>query len=329
MLLLTALALSFVGCGQAQTLTSSYPSYDSDFLIGTETANAGTTYTQEKKIAVSEDINSVDPAAVSYPVSDAGGVFNLTTREVSFRQNIFQKVYPASTTKILTALLILEHCDLKDEVTISREAVSIGADSSSCKLAEGDVLTVEQLLNGLILVSGNDAANALAEHCSGSVADFVELMNETAASLGATNSHFVNPHGLPDEDHYTTVYDMYLIFQEALKRDDFRELIAASAYDAVYRDASGGQVTKTWNSTNKYKNGEQEAPEGFTVIGGKTGTTNAAGHCLVLVSQNAMGEEIISIVYRGESTSDLYAQMNALLTNYGQSVTSNSNKSTN
>ena len=210
------------------------------------------------------------------------GVFDLTTKEVLYSQNLFGKLYPASTTKILTAYIIIRNCDLDDKVTVSADAIANMADSSKCGLAAGDVLTVRDLLYGLLLVSGNDAANVLAEYYSGSIDKFAEEMNREAKALGATQSHFVNANGLPDEDHYTTVYDMYLIFQEAIQTQDFIDIIHTKSYDAAYQNASGNTVTQTWESTNRYLNGQTTEPEDITVIGGKTGTTNATGYvCFV------------------------------------------------
>lgn len=116
-----------------------------------------------------------------------------------YSQNLFEKLYPASTTKILTAYIILKNCDLNATVTVSHDAANPGHSSSVCGLKEGDIITVQDLLYGLLLESGNDAAIALAEYCSGSVEEFAKLMNSTAKSFGATNSNFVNPSGLPDE----------------------------------------------------------------------------------------------------------------------------------
>lgn len=181
-------------------------------------------------------------------------------------------------------------------VTISSDAVANMAGSSVCGINTGDQISVKNLLYGLMLVSGNDAANALAEYYSGSVEEFARVMNEEALALGATNSHFVNANGLPDDEHYTTVYDMYLIFQEAVKSQAFVDIIKTKSIDVTYQDANGNDVNKTWNNTNHYLTGETEAPEGITVIGGKTGTTNAAGYCLVLYSNNKK-EKILSVLY--------------------------------
>ena len=253
---------------------------------------------------------------VSSSLAGGAGVFNLDTKEVTYSQNLFGKLYPASTTKILTAYIIIKHCDLEEKVTVSADAVANMAGSSVCGINAGDQISVKDLLYGLMLVSGNDAANALAEYYSGSIEKFAKVMNEEALALGATNSHFANANGLPDDDHYTTVYDMYLIFQEAIKSQAFVDIISTKSIDVTYQDANGNDVAKTWNNTNHYLTGETEAPDGITVIGGKTGTTNAAGYCLVLYSTNKKGEDIISIVFKGDARSNMYVLMNQILSTF-------------
>lgn len=303
-------ALIMTACGnvQQEAIENSYPLYDS----------GGTSASRQlfaKNLCVTDNLDyGIDQ--VDSDLAEGAGVFNLDTKEVLYSQNLFGKLYPASTTKILTAYIIIHNCNLDDTVTVSEEAVANLSDSSKCGVAAGDVLTVRDLLYGLLLVSGNDAANVLAEYYSGSTEAFAEEMNKSALALGATNSHFVNAHGLPDENHYTTVYDMYLIFQEAIQLQDFTDIIKADSYDASYVDGSGNSVTKTWTNTNRYVSGDTEAPEDITVIGGKTGTTNAAGYCLVLYSENKKGEDIISIVFKADGRSDLYSLMNQILTTF-------------
>ncbi len=169
----------------------------------------------------------------------------------------------------------------------------------------------------MLLRSGNDAAIVIAEHISGSVEAFAELMNREAAMLGATQSHFVNPNGLPDPEHYTSVYDLYLMLAAAVKYETFVDAIHMDAYTASYRDAAGAAVQKTWENTNLYINGQAEAPDGIEIIGGKTGTTNDAGYCLALYSRKASGEELISIVLKADVRANLYLLMNEMLEKAG------------
>ena len=164
-----------------------------------------------------------------------------------------------------------------------------------------------------MLPSGNDAGAAIAVHMAGSIEKFADMMNEEARSLGATGTHFVNPHGLNDPEHYTTAYDLYLIFNEALKQPYFRQVIGTTAYTAQYTDADGNPVTQTWKGGNWYMTGERETPEGLTVLGGKTGTTNAAGYCLIMAVQDEAQKEYVSVVMKAGSRPDLYANMTQII----------------
>ncbi len=256
----------------------------------------------------SADANGLDASA-----AEAAGVFHLEEGTITYSKNIYEKLYPASTTKILTAYIALKHADLSDTVTVSEQAADQAEDSSVCGLHAGDQLTMEELLYGLLLESGNDAADAIAEHISGSLESFASLMNEEAASLGATHSHFSNPHGLHEEDHYTCVYDLYLLLNAAFQYDEFETITHTAKHTASYRNASGALVTQEWETTDKFLTGEAEVPEGITVLGGKTGTTNAAGYCLALYSKNAANERLISIVMKADSGEHLYALMTELL----------------
>ena len=179
------------------------------------------------------------PSAVSIE-ADGGILMEAQTGTVLFAKNEDQPYYPASITKILTALIVLEHCSLDEEVTFSHDDVyNVEAGSSTAGIDEGDVLTVRDCLYALMLASANESANALACHVSGSREAFAELMNQTAESLGCTGSHFANPSGLNDENHYTTAHDMALITRAAIQnpdlfRDRWRTQLQASAYQAQF-----------------------------------------------------------------------------------------------
>lgn len=243
----------------------------------------------------------------------AAGVFHLADGDITYSQNIYKKLYPASTTKILTAYLALKYGTLTDVVTVSEKAAGQPADSSVCGLQAGDQLTLEELLYGLLLKSGNDAAEAIAEHISGNTEEFAALMNKESALLGATHSHFVNAHGLHDKQHYTCVYDLYLLFQSALKYDLFKKIIHTPKYSVTYKNTGGSKVTQEWESTDLFLTGEVKPPKGISVIGGKTGTTLKAGYCLALYSENAKKEPVITIVMKADSRENLYHYMENLL----------------
>lgn len=319
-----AASIMLTGCGNEKNITNAYQPYQADFYQNSSSAStvsSGDYYT--KDICVTTD-NNLGNDQVSHSLAESAGVFNLKTHEVTYSQNIFEKLYPASTTKILTAYIIISNCNLDDTTTVSKAAVTQTSGSSVCGLKAGDVITIKDLLYGLLLDSGNDAAAALAEYYSGSVKKFAKVMNQTAKKIGATKSHFVNPHGLPDEDHYTTVYDMYLIFANALKLETFEKIISSDTYTAKFNhggqdeNSVGESTEQTWKNTNQYLTGEHKVPENFKIVGGKTGTTNAAGYCLVLYSHNSKQEPIISIVFKGTNRSGMYDLMDEILTKFGQ-----------
>ena len=240
-------------------------------------------------------------------------LFDVEDKKVVYSKNMFEEIYPASTTKILTTYVTLKYGNLDDTVTISSHAVDMPSDAQVCSLRAGDKIKLYDLLSGLMLYSGNDAAIAIAEHISGSVEEFVALMNEEAAKLGATHTHFVNPHGLHDDNHYTTVYDLYLIFNECLKYNEFNEIYSHKSYTATVTDINGVSRDITWIPTNHFSSGEATINSNFENRGGKTGTTNKAGACLVLSSKYVNGKQCISIVMGAPDKTTLYDEMNNIL----------------
>lgn len=303
------------GCGQAVVIENPYSVYNSKLSVYDTDTTESSFFATDLCVTDGADLGTDKTDST---VAEGGGVFNLTTGVVTYSQNMFGKMYPASTTKILTAYIIIRDCNMSDMVTVSANAVDQASDSSICNLREGDVISVKNLLYGQMLASGNDAAIALAEFHSGTVEAFVDEMNTTAKNLGATSSHFVNPNGLPDEDHYTTIYDMYLIFKEAVQYEDFVSIIGNKEVTVNYLNKKGEAVEKTWSNTNRYISGKYDAPEGFTILGGKTGTTNAAGYCLVLYSMNPEGDKIISIVFKADGRSNLYHLMSQMLSGFAK-----------
>jgi len=165
----------------------------------------------------------------------------------------------------------------------------------------------------LLIRSANDVANLIAENVSGSVEAFVELMNEEAAKLGATNSNFMNPHGLHHLDHYTTVYDMYLIFKEVVKYEAITQIIGMSSYSTTFKDRYGNNKNISVSTTNAYFKQLYAAPENVTILGGKTGTTDEAGSCLGLYVKDTSGKPYIAIILHGNTRDDLYIEMKQLL----------------
>ena len=245
-------------------------------------------------------------------------LFDLTNAEVLYSENAHEKLSPASLTKVLTALVALKHAT-PDTILTATEAVYVNESGAQlCGLKPGDTMTLNQALYIALTYSANDAALLIAENVGGSVENFVKMMNEEARSLGATNSNFVNPHGLTHQDQYTTTYDLYLIFNEAIKYEKFVEIIQTPSYETTYHDKNGNAVPLSVRNTNKYVNGDVKAPDNVTIIGGKTGTTNAAGHCLMVLSKDKNGSPYVSIILKAGSRDNLYAQMTDLLEEIGK-----------
>lgn len=245
----------------------------------------------------------------------AAALFDVEGKKVDYAYNIHEKMYPASLTKLMTALVALEKGNLSDTVTVSANADSgkFSYDEQTCGIKEGDTLTLEDLLSGLLIYSGNDNAVAIAEHVGGSVDAFADMMNEKAQEIMATNSHFVNPNGLHDDNHYTTAYDMYLIFNECIKYDKFIEIISADSYTAKVTGADGKTRKIKWEPTNYYALGDAALPKTGTIIGGKTGTTLKAGNCLILLDESADKKQYISIVMGATTKELLYQDMTAII----------------
>ncbi len=256
---------------------------------------------------------NVQSDTVDMSHAEAAGLFGLDKREVLFAQNIHTRLHPASLTKVMTALVALKYGQLNQMLAAS-DAVNITETGAVlCGLKAGDTMTLDQALRILLVFSANDVAMMIAENVGGSVEHFVEMMNEEAARLGATNTHFMNPHGLTESEHYTTVYDLYLIFNEAIKYETFNEIIHMSGYQTVFYDKDGKEKPFDRQNSNQYLRGERQAPANVTVIGGKTGTTNAAGNCLILLTRDENGSPYISVVLRAEGVEQLYEEMTDLL----------------
>ena len=208
--------------------------------------------------------------------------------QVLFEKNPHQKVYPASTTKILTAIIALENGRLDDKVTIHKDACNI--EGSAVGLQEGEIISLEDLLYSLMLNSGNDSAVAIAHHVGGTVEGFVRMMNEKAAELGALNTHFNNPNGLPDAEHYSTAYDMALISRYAMQNPDFRKIVATKT-KIIERDYPGAQTY--------LENRNRLLWQYDGAIGIKTGYTLEARQCLIS-AVSKQDREFITVVMKSE-----------------------------
>lgn len=219
--------------------------------------------------------------------SRTGLLLDLEREQIVYRKNINEKIYPASLTKIMTSLVALENIDSLDQrVRISREDFK-GVDESGAALAgfrEGEELTKRDLLYGLMLASGAEAANALANSLGGEEA-FVDLMNRKAEELGMKKTHFTNPTGLHHKDHYTTAGDLAILLSQALDNGDFRALVTREAY---VTEATGLKIT-----SRVFDKLEEDKMEGYRILGGKTGYTRKAGLCLASICEKEGREYLL------------------------------------
>lgn len=227
-------------------------------------------------------------------------VMEAGTGTILYSKNIDDQHYPASITKIMTVLLALENLDMDEEVTFSHNAVySIDYDSSHIARDEGEILTVEECLYAIMLESANECSNAIAEHISGSVEAFAELMTKRAKELGCTNTNFTNANGLPDENHYTSAHDMALITREAIKYEKFRQISGTPRYTlrATNKKSDELLMNNHHYMISSYKTSKYLDD---TVFAGKTGYTTAALNTLVTcATRNGMDLIVVTMKTQG------------------------------
>lgn len=222
-------------------------------------------------------------------VGEAGIVMDVKTGTVLYEKNAHKILEPASTTKIMTGILALEKGDITDIVVADEEAFSTGG--SSIYLKEGESLTLEQMLYGMLLNSGNDAAIAIAKHIAGSIPTFTDMMNKKASKIGAKNTNFANPNGLPNKEHFTTAYDLALISRYAmLHLPEFRKIVSTKTYMIPWQG-------EKWDRKLINHNKLLWNYEGANGI--KTGYTSSAGQTIV-VSANRDNQELIAVVLKSE-----------------------------
>ena len=242
----------------------------------------------------------------------AGVVMDLDTGAVLYSKNCDRKLYPASITKIMTALLVLENADLDAVMTCSPIVYELEENASNTGLSEGEQMTIRDALYTLMLESANDTANALAEYVGGSLEGFAQMMNEKAASLGCTDTHFSNPSGLHADDHYTTAHDMALIAQAAYANEGFRKLCSTVEYEV--------DPTNMYEETRYLSNHHQmlkDDTEYYTswCTGGKTGFTQMAWNTLVTYGEKD-GMRLVCVLLHGNGAKQNYLETIDLL-NYG------------
>lgn len=310
--ILCGISISLCGCGRlsyegAYETKAQVSSFNVAAWRNVDTASSFA----EDLCVVTEDI--VNDEAVDMSQATAAVLFDLNNTEVLYSKNAHERLHPASLTKVLTALVALENASLNQTLTATNAVIITESGAQLCGLKPGDTMTLDQALRVMLINSANDAANLIAENIGGSIEGFAEMMNNEAQRLGATNSHFVNPNGLTDDNHYTTAYDLYLIFNEAIQYETFNEIIHMTSYQTTYYDKDGAAKELSVNSTNLFLRGDYKPPENVTVIGGKTGSTNAARSCLMLLSKDVNGAPYISVILSAVSRDILYPEMADLL----------------
>lgn len=229
--------------------------------------------------------------------------------------NPFKRLPMASLTKLMTCLVVLENCkDLNAEYYVSMNAVDFEKGVSTANLKAGDKVKVKDLLYGLMIPSGNDAAMVLAENLVDNYDNFIIMMNNKAEKIGALNTHFANPHGLDSEYHFSTAYDLFLITKELSKYDIFKDITSRREYEAEIDSSTGTKRTVKWENTNYFVTEELLMSSNVELLAGKTGTTNNAGNCLVLfVKDKNTKQEYISVVLNAKSKRNSYYNSNALI----------------
>jgi len=264
------------------------------------------------------------PATPPSPVGEAVLVMDAAGGQVLYSKNADQKMYPASTTKIMTALVALEKSSLADMVTVSERAAKVGG--TRIGLQPGEQVKMEHLLYMLMLSSANDAAVAIAEHVGGSVPGFADMMNARAREIGARHTHFVNPNGMPDEDHYTTARDLALISRAAMQNETFRRIVSTVNYKVARKENMKPEVLEKVQELERIYGPVQEDffnhnkllwhnYYGYRGANGiKTGYTVDAGQCIAASARRG-DRELIAVVLNSQGA-NLWTDA-AMLLDYG------------
>lgn len=305
------------GCSSAKlTLSYSELSDKTAFLISDAKEEEVVVHALAENYCVSATDVAID--GIDVQMVNGAGLFDLKREQVLFASNLHEQFYPASITKVLTAYIVLKDVEegklaLDTLVPIGPNTVIRESGVAACAFNQGDTVTVEQALYVMMLRSDNGTAVALAELVSGSVEAFAERMNTEAAAIGATKSHFVNPNGLNNEEHYSTIYDLYLILAKAMENTTFSRIFQTKEYETTVTDKDGISRTVSCTATNRYARELENVPEGVLFLGGKTGTTKAAGNCLIIYTLNAEGDPYICVVLGAQDQDMIYLKMGEML----------------
>lgn len=255
----------------------------------------------KQKDSYSATLANINASQTSFPIySDGAVLMESSTGKILYGKNENEKLYPASTTKILTAILAIEKCNLKDKIVASNSAImSIPSGYSNASIQPGEALTVQELLELFLIHSANEVGYIFAEHISGNIENFSTLMNQKAKELGCKNTHFTNPSGIHNKEHYSTAYDMALIAKYCMKNETFRSIVsktsctieATDKYEKRYFQNTNDLIIPTSKYYYKY------------AIGIKTGFTSQAKNCLISASLKD-NMELITVALGAEATED-------------------------
>lgn len=241
----------------------------------------------------------------------SGMVIDCIDGKILYSKNADEKLYPASLTKVLTAILVVEKCGLQDNVTINQSAIDkVESGYLTANLKAGEVFTVEQLLNLLLISSYDDVANALAEHVAGSEEEFVNMMNEKAKEIGCTNSNFLNCHGEHDTNHYSTAHDMALIANYAVKFEAIRNIAQVTEYGLPATTIYTGNDRYFYTSNEMLQTGSKNYYK--YAKGLKTGFTTPAGNCLMAYAEKS-GLKLVSVTMKSTTSNSRYEDSEAIL----------------
>lgn len=263
--------------------------------------------------AIAETNSAEEGTASNIPstYSPSTLLMDLDSGKILYSKNANTRMYPASTTKIMTAILTIENCQLTDTAVASHNAIySVPSGYTHASIQEGEELTIEQLLNVLLIPSANEAASILAEHIAGSVEAFADMMNEKAVEIGCKDTHFVNPNGVHDENHYSTAYDLALIGKYAMQYDVFRDIASKTSCSLPATDKYPRE-DRLFNTTNDLlrENYSRAANNYYYpyATAGKTGYTDAAQNCIVATAKKD-DISLLAVVLHGERTEDGLSQ---------------------
>ena len=241
----------------------------------------------------------------------SGMVIDCINGKILYSKNADEKLYPASLTKVLTAIIVVEKCGLQDNVTINQSAIDkVESGYLTANLKTGEVFTVEQLLNLLLISSYDDVANALAEHVAGSEEEFVKMMNEKAKEIGCTNSNFLNCHGEHDTNHYSTAHDMALIANYAVKFEAIRNIAQVTEYGLPATTIYTGNDRYFYTSNEMLQTGSKNYYK--YAKGLKTGFTTPAGNCLMAYAEKS-GLKLVSVTMKSTTSNSRYEDSEAIL----------------